>query len=273
MQPEQPPTERKAVAWQPFTPRGVAAFASAKAGRLLLAQLAVAIVVAATSVWLVRKTWVPAVTAAINRLPAEGEIADGKLAWPPAEPETLGENRYLAISVDPRHGGAARSPAHISIEFGERDVKVYSLFGYVQAEYPREYRFALNKPEVLPAWGAWRAPLLWILSGSVIAGLFMLWWLLACVYTLPVLLVAFFANRRLRISEACKLGGASMLAPALFLCICILLYGFSVIDPVQLLAAEALHLVLGLIYVTWAITMLPPASVAATVENPFAAKQ
>ena len=46
---------RATVAWEPFTPRGVAAFAGAGLGRLWLVQFVVAMLAAAAVVWFVHK--------------------------------------------------------------------------------------------------------------------------------------------------------------------------------------------------------------------------
>ena len=66
------------VAWEPFTPRGVAAFASAGLGRLLLVQFIVALLAAAAVVWFMDKGCFPVMGAAVQKLPATGEIRSGQ---------------------------------------------------------------------------------------------------------------------------------------------------------------------------------------------------
>jgi len=53
-------------AWEPLTPRGVAAFARAKLGRLLLVQFIVALVAAASVGWFFDDGCFPTITAAIQ---------------------------------------------------------------------------------------------------------------------------------------------------------------------------------------------------------------
>ncbi len=67
------PTQIRPVAWQPLTPRGVAAFARASGGRLLLVQLLLASLAAAVVVWFLQEAWFPVIHQAIGQLPGQGE--------------------------------------------------------------------------------------------------------------------------------------------------------------------------------------------------------
>ena len=87
-------------AWQPLTPRGVAAFAEAPWRRLLLVQFVFAILAAAAVVWFLSVAWFPAVTAAIRRLPDRGEIRAGSLNWNADSPQSLAENHFLALMLE-----------------------------------------------------------------------------------------------------------------------------------------------------------------------------
>src|SRR5579871_2922000 len=51
------------AAWEPLTPYGVAAFARASLGRLLLVQLLVAIAAGGLTVWFLHHAWLPVVRA------------------------------------------------------------------------------------------------------------------------------------------------------------------------------------------------------------------
>ena len=74
-------TAGSTFAWEPLTPRGVAAFARAKLGRLLLVQFIVALLAAASVVWFLDDGCFPTISEAIQQLPADGEIRSGKLDW------------------------------------------------------------------------------------------------------------------------------------------------------------------------------------------------
>ncbi|HZQ47670.1 MAG TPA: hypothetical protein VFC07_11700, partial [Verrucomicrobiae bacterium] len=93
------------TAWEPLTPRGVAAFAWASTGRLLLVQGIVALVAALTVVWFLEQVWFPVVRQAIHRLPAEGEIGGEQLHWSGEAPVLLAQNRCLGLGVDLNHSG------------------------------------------------------------------------------------------------------------------------------------------------------------------------
>ena len=121
--------DKAQIAWQPLTARGVAAFARASLGRLLLVQLIVALLAAGTVVWFLHECWFPTIGEAIRGLPPQGEIRAGSLDWTGPSPARLAEGRFLAIAVDLDHTGEARSPAHVQVEFGRADFKVYSLLG------------------------------------------------------------------------------------------------------------------------------------------------
>src|SRR5690348_407146 len=101
--------ERAPFAWQPFTLRGVAAFARASCARLLFVQFLVAVLAAAIVLWFVQSRWFAIVSAAIEQLPADGEIRAGKLSWSAESTMALAENRFLSCSIDLKHEGNARS--------------------------------------------------------------------------------------------------------------------------------------------------------------------
>ena len=105
-------------AWEPLTPRGVAAFAHARLSRLLLVQFVIASLAAAAVVWFLSDGCFPTVRVAIRNLPAAGEIHAGRLDWPGHLPQLLAEGRFLAFIVDPNHSGQIHSPADVQIEFG-----------------------------------------------------------------------------------------------------------------------------------------------------------
>jgi hypothetical protein len=236
------------MAWEPFTPRGVAAFAAASLGRVLLVQLVVGLWAAGTATWCVGHTWWPTISAAIMQLPEQGQIRGGHLTWRKESPTVLAEARCLALTVDLLHGGKVRSPAHVQIEFGEHDVEVFSLFGYFQWRYPPGYVIAFARPDLQPWWGAWAPALLALLFLMTLTGLLFSWGVLATVFSGPVWLIGFFANRQLTWRGSWRLAGAGLVPGALFLSGAIVLYGLGALDPVGLLVAWVLHLVIGCLY-------------------------
>jgi hypothetical protein len=261
--------DKAPFAWQPLTLRGVAAFAQASFGRLLLVQLIVALVAAGTVLWFLHQNWFPAISEAIRALPTQGAIRSGRLDWSGPSPASLAEGRFLALVVDLDHAGQARSPAHVQIEFGRTDVKAYSLFGHLQGGYPLSRTLAFNGTDLLPWWGAWSPVILAIIAGGVVAGLMVTWAGLAALYSLPVWLIAFFANRDCSLAGSWRLAGAALIPGALLMCAAILLYGYGALDLVHLAAAGAVHLVIGWGYVLASPLCLSRHLPAQADDNPF----
>jgi len=149
------------------------------------------------------------ITQAIKQLPTEGEIRSGRLTWNGDSPVSLAENRFLAVAVDLKHEGQARSPAQVAIEFGERDFKIYSLLGYIEVRYSPKSWIGFNRTEATPWWGAWAPPILGIVAILVIISLLPCWAILATLYAGPAWLVGFFANRNLNLGASWRLSGAT----------------------------------------------------------------
>jgi len=233
-------------------------------------QFVFALLTASMVVWFLNRDWVPVITRAIRQMPEQGEIRTGRLAWTGDSPVSLGENRFLAIAVDLKHEGQARSPAHVAVEFGERDFKIYSLLGYIQGRYPPEWWIGLNRTDATPWWGAWAPPILGIVAMAVILSLLVCWVILATVYTGPAWLVGFFANRELSFGASWRLSGAALMPGSVLLIGAIFVYGVGLLDLVRLGVTVAAHFVIGWVYVWLSIRKLPPhADAAAAKGNPF----
>lgn len=262
-------TQDKApFAWQPFTPRGVAAFGRASFGRVYLVQFLVALLAAGAIVWFLSTRWFPTVTQAISQLPWEGEIRAGQLAWTGDSPQKLAESPFLALIVDVDHRGDARSPAQLQVEFGRSDFDIISLFGIRQERYPRDWSVAFNQAELKPWWGAWQPPVLAMAAGGVIAGLMLVWSVLALPYGFCVWLLALFTERELSLAGAWRLAGAALLPGALALVGAIVLYGFGVIEIIGLLVAFGLHFLLGWVWLLLG-ALATPKLTKASLGNPF----
>lgn len=257
-------------AWQPLTPGGVAAFADARLRQLLLVQLVVALLVGGVVIWFVHGAWFPTIDKAIRHLPSQGELRFGRLDWPGDSPVCLAEGRFLALVIDLDHGGTARTPAHVQVEFGRTDYKIYSLLGHIQRPYPRRWVLAFNGTELGPWWGAWTPAILAIVGLLVVAGLMASWACLATVYAVPVWLTGFFADRRCGLGGSWRLAGAALMPGAFLMCGAIVLYGWGAFDLVRLAVAGTAHLVLGWVYLFLSPLRLPRHQTAtAAKENPF----
>jgi hypothetical protein len=260
---------KRPFAWQPLTPKGIATLAKATFGRVLVVQFVFALLAAAMVIWFLDRDWFPVITKAIKQMPENGEIRSGRLNWNGDSPTSLSENRFLALTVDLKHEGRARSPAHLAVELGERDVKIYSLLGHIEWRYPPGWWIGLNRTDATPWWGAWAPPILGIVALVIIIGLLLSWTILATLYAGPARLAGFFANRDMSLAASWRLCGAALMPGCMFLMAAIFIYGLGYLDLVQLGAAVTAHLVVGWIYIGLSIRKLPLHPDTAAAKNPF----
>lgn len=257
------------TAWEPFTPRGVAAFAGARFRRLLLVQFIVALLAAGAAAWFVDGIGFPAVTAAIQKLPSTGEIRSGKLDWRGRSPELLAAGHILTLDVDLDHSGQIGPTADVQIEFGRNTARVFSLLGYQDWNYPANYVIAFNRNALEPLWGAWAFALLIMVGLAVVMGCLLSWWLLATLYLLPAWLLGFFANRDLNFRQSWRLAGAALLPGALLMVAAILLYGSGFLNLISFGFIFGAHFVVGWIYLFASLLFVPRAPTATRTANPF----
>lgn len=263
----------KTQAWQPFTFRGVSRFAEASLKRLFAFQFVVAIAGAISLVWFLDSVWFPVIDEAVVSLPETGAIQNGKLALGDDHVLALAQSRSLAILFDLQHAGTVRGSAHVQVEFGRSEVRVFSLLGYVDWPYPpNPSAIEFNRIALQPRWGAWRPPLLWSTFAVVLTGLPLMWWLLASLYFVPAWLVAFFSNRRLRIFGSWKLCSAALLPGACLMLLGIVLYGTGWLGPVELLVVQVAHWICGIVYCIGGVLKRPLTSEVSCGKNPFDAE-
>jgi hypothetical protein len=262
--------EPSTCAWEPLTPRGVAAFARASLGRLLLVEFVVAVLAAAVVIWFLHEVWFPTVRDAIRQMPAQGEIQQGKLAWRGDSPVHLAGDRFLAIVVDLNHEAEVGREADVSIELGQRDWRIFSLLGFTAVNYPANGVMAFNQAELEPWWGAWE-PVILAGAGTLgVLGLMASWALLAALYSPVAMLTAFFANRDLSWAGSWRLAAAALMPGALVLTAAIFFYGVGVLDFVRLGICVGMHFVIGWIYLLASPLFLPQHPAVTVIKgNPF----
>ncbi len=256
-------------AWEPFTPRGVAAFARARLGRLFLVQLVVAMLAAASVIWFLDTGCFPTIGAAIRQLPETGEIRNGRLTWSGPSPQELAEGKFLAFDVDPEHSGRIRSPRDVQIEFGAESVRVFSLLGYADLGYPPAWEVPFNRLDLEPLWGAWAAEILFLVFVATVLMLLVSWWLLATIYFLPAWLIGFYGNRDLDWCASWKLSAAALLPGALWMTAGVWLYGSGLLNLVAFAFVFAAHFVVAWIYLFLSQPFLPRTEAAPVKGNPF----
>ncbi|HTV61209.1 MAG TPA: hypothetical protein VMH30_01430 [Verrucomicrobiae bacterium] len=254
---------------EPFTPRGVAAFARAKTGWLLLTQTVVALVAAVSLACFLDDNCYSVIHEAILNLPDAGKIAAGRLDWQGHSPQMLAEGRLLALDVDLGHSGAVRSTADVQVEFGRDSLRIYSILpGYSEFFYP-EWPVPFNRLDLEPLWNAWAVEILFLSGVTAFVVLLLIWVVLATAYFPPVWVAVFFANRDLNLCGCWKLSAAALLPGALLMIAGIWLYNFGLLRLVSLTFIIAGHFVLGWIYIAAALIFLPPVSRSTPKGNPF----
>lgn len=254
---------------EPFTPRGIAAFARAGFRRLLVAQFIFAFLAATAVAYFIYNACFPAVQAAIDNLPLTGQIQSGRLVWS-GGPQKLADGPFLAFNVDPDHSSQWRSTiSDFQVEFGEDTIRVKSLFGYVDFCYPSVATLPFNQPQLDPLWNAWRAEILFLIVAATVVILPAIWWVVALVYFLPVWLVGFLANRAINLPASLKLSCSALLPGALLMTAAIVLYGLGFLNLITFCFVFAAHFVLQWLYLLFGLFFFPRASTATPKGNPF----
>ncbi len=256
------------AAWQPLTFRGVAAFAEAKLGRLLLVQFIIALLTAGAIGWFLSIHWFPSVRKAIRQLPDAGVIRGGQLTTPRDSTAPLVETRYLAIAVDATDTGVASSLADVRLEFHRTNFAICGFAGCLRRAYAANATMQFNRGELESWWGAWQPMLFGIAALAVVVGLFASWLALATVSFPIPWVIAYFKDRRLSARGAWKLASAALLPGALLVCAGIVLYGLGIADLLRLLVLWLAHFVVGWVYLALAPFRLPRVAAKPTA-NPF----
>jgi hypothetical protein len=261
------------VAWEPLTPRGVAAFSGASARRLLIVQLIVAALASGVMVWFLNRAWVPVIHAAIDRLPPTGQLRNQQLFWAGDTSVQLARNHFLGLAVDLNHSGLLVREAHLQLEFGRRNFRVISAFGYDVIEYPPGWNVGFNRTTLNPWWGAWEPALLAAVAVLMFTGLLVVWFALETVYCLPVFVVSFFVGRKMSLPQCWRLSGAALMPGAIFLTTGLVCYTLDLINLVHLTCIFVLHVLIGWIYLYISPVFLPRKGLGgARKRKPFQAR-
>ena len=90
------------AAWQPFTFGGVAAFATARAGRVFAFELATAMMTAVCAMWFLHRAYCPVILQAIQTMPDTARVAQGALQG--VTNTVIAESKFLGIAARPQPG-------------------------------------------------------------------------------------------------------------------------------------------------------------------------
>ncbi len=256
--------------WQPFTFRGVAALAMGPRRRLLKVHLLAVFWLVGAFAWLMATAWWPVVDAAAEQLPDHAVIRNQSLEWDGSLPFRLGENRFLAVTVDLEGHPTRTSTSDLQLELMRDGIRFHSLFGHLTLPYPPGYQVVLSRLEVQAWWGAWRWPMLAVVSVAAFVGLLIAWPLLATCYSLGVCFICRLSDRSAPPGVCWRLAVAALAPPVVLVGAALFLYGLQRLDLVSLLFALVVQIVVGWVYLLVSPFWLPPRSgPAPRTGNPF----
>ena len=172
--------------------------------------------------------------AAVQKLPATGEIRFGPLDWRGTRQNCSPRDDFWRLTWTWTTPARSIPPPTCKLSSARTPSALFRCSVTWEFLTPAVTSSPFNRTELEPLWGAWAMECLFI-AGAVAAFAFLLsWWLLATIYFLPVWLLGFFANRDLNFRQSWRLAGAALLPGALLMAAGILLYGFGFLDLVSL---------------------------------------
>lgn len=265
------PASSPSAAWQPFTPRGIAAFAEAGQGRAVLVSSCVAAFMAASICWFFHVTFEPALQQAALKLPETGAIENQRLTLPQPVGPILVEDRVWGMGVDLDGREFPTLASDFQIILQERFLRVCSLLGCWSVDYPPGWIIEVNRQEWESGIQAWKPMVLGMLFLVAFTCLMILWHALATLYFLVPWLVSYYSDRRLTLAGSWRLSLAALLPGALLLTGGVWLYAMGGIDLVRFSMLAVLHLLISWLFLMLAVRSLPKVTdpVSAAKPNPF----
>ena len=235
-----------ANAWQPFTPKGVAAFVPSPPSRWIILQLIVAFVAAASVIWFLNANYSPAILEAAQHSPDHAAIEGGQLTN--LSSGILTQKRFLSIVVDLEETRQSGQTSDLQLELREKYFQICSIIGCVMFDYPRE-TILLGRSVSEPWWSARQPVILTICGALTVVGLLLTWTLLSLFYAPIAKLTAYLTDRELSWRGSWRLASAAQMMGALLMSFAILLYGLQAFDLIRFLFFFSAHFVVAWIYV------------------------
>ena len=259
---------------QPFSPAGVAAFATRPPWQVAAWWLAalVAAVAVIRLAWL--STWEAALEEASRALPpAAGAVVGGRLAWSNAAPVlTLHGGPFLGVAVCPDDPTARGRTADVQLVLHREGFAFGSLLGTLSLPYPPALRLPLDPVTTPGSWAGWRGPVRNAVTLAAVVALPAGWALLTLLYTPSIWLWCRVLGREASFGACTRMTGASLVPGALLMTGALGLYALGGLQLEGLLLAQPAHLLPGWILCLLAPRHLPPpvAPAPETGPNPFA---
>jgi hypothetical protein len=257
-------------AWQPLTFGGVAAFAQARLGRLLLVELLAAILASGSVVSFLHRAYAPVILQAIQEMPETAKITNGQLIG--VDTTLIADTKFLAIAVTQETSAQIGQSADVQVQFRPADFRAGTVF---RPDWGLEFAYGpgasldLSRSHLEPWWGAWHPILLAAAGVAMLALLFGIWAVLALIYTVPAKFIAWFADRQLSWGGAWKLSSAALVPGALLMVAATFLYSWQTVDLAGLAFFYVAHLLIGWVYLIGGAWACPRLTLNNLKHNPF----
>jgi hypothetical protein len=239
---------------------------------LLVVELLAAVVVSASVVWFMHRSYSPVILQAVDKIPETARIVRGRLEGVPSS--LIFESKFLAIAVTPDSDHEIGQGADLQIQFRQTDFCLNSVFRSdwgLEFDYGTETSLDLGRSRLEPWWGAWQ-PVVWTAIGvALVPALLLLWALVAAVYMVPAWALAWFGDRSLSWTGAWRLCSAALMPGSLLLASAILSYGWRALDLLGLSLFYLAHLIMGWVYLVGGVRATPRLFAETSKQNPFSA--
>lgn len=262
---------RKAGAWHPFTGAGIARFADASVWRTFTFLGIFAAATGLLTGWSLRITWCPVLERAAEAFPENGAaLTNGTFVWPESQPRILADAPHLGVAARPDATEAPGRIADLQLELTPKTLRLAGVAGFVEVPWPSEIEMPLGRHEAVAAWGAWRRPLLATVVAGSTAYLFLTWFLLATIYTLPLRLAGWILRRDVTLGGCWRMSAAALLTGCTVMGFATFAYAVRVLTWPVLAGIFAAHFVVGWAWLAWGLFERPAAAAKAAVpQNPF----
>lgn len=264
---DKPMTPRHA--WQPFTPRGIAAFAYASNNRLIIVQLLIAIAFAFVCLWFIRSQWMPVVEAGMAVVPEGTSITRGQLLTPHSNALVLGGNKRLELVFDPSGKGVVGGTADVIVTLSQRELRVCGILGCLTVPYDPRYTISLGRADLAAWWGAWRTPIHILFVSGITLHLLVLWWAVAFCAAPVLKLITLYADRVISWAGSWRLANAALLPGTMIVMVGIALYDLDAIDLMRMALIYLVHLLCGIAFLGTSPFFLPKVRGTAARKDPF----
>jgi hypothetical protein len=182
----------------------------------------------------------------------------------------LGQSPHLQIVVNATGEARFGDESDLRVELRADDCLVCGWLGCWSWAYPTGWIIAVNRPEVLPAWGAWRPFVFWgVFVGSTVWVL-LSWVALSTLGAAPLRLLGFYLDRELSLSAVWRLLLVAWVPGGVLFGLALFLYGVGQLHPAALAVIGLTHVLVGVVYAVGALFRCPHVAVAAAPRgNPF----